>query len=76
MLWGNLIGVVLIAVQYFTHALKLDPATYYVSYVPVGKPSLSSFAQCMETLTLTMLMLVGPSFIISKVEPAKSIRFE
>lgn len=76
MLWGNLIGVVLIAVQYFTHAFKLDPATYYVSYVPVEVNLLYLLLLNIGTLTLTMLMLVGPSFIISKVEPAKSIRFE
>jgi lipoprotein-releasing system permease protein len=38
MLWGNLLGVGLCALQYFTHLIPLDPISYYVSYVPMAFP--------------------------------------
>lgn len=76
MLWGNLIGTGLIAIQYFTHILPLDAASYYVDHVPV---CLSPWAWLAVNLTLAvaaMLMLVAPSHLVARISPAEAMRRE
>ena len=76
MLWGNLIGVTFIVLQSQFHLFKLDPATYYVDVVPV-EFSLSLYLLLnVCTLIVSVGMLVGPSYLITRIHPAKSIRFE
>jgi lipoprotein-releasing system permease protein len=76
MLWGNIIGLFLILLQYFTHIIPLDAATYYVSYVPVSINWWHILLLNIGTFICSVLMLILPSIIISKILPAKSIRFE
>ncbi|MGN0187219.1 MAG: ABC transporter permease [Paludibacteraceae bacterium] len=76
MLWGNLIGVALIAIQYYTHLIPLDAAAYYVDFVPVELHVWQWFVINIATLCITTLMLIVPSYIITKIQPAKSIKFE
>ncbi len=76
MLWGNLIGLAFIGIQSWLRLFKLDPATYYVDSVPVefhiGWWVLLNFCSWL----ISVLMLVGPSHLITRIHPAKSIRFE
>lgn len=76
MFWGNLIGLAFVLVQSQFRLFKLDPATYYVDSVPVefnvGWWALLNVC----TLLVSVLMLVGPSYLITRIHPAKSIRFE
>ncbi|MFZ9474867.1 MAG: FtsX-like permease family protein, partial [Bacteroidia bacterium] len=76
MLWGNLIALILGALQYFFHFVKLDEATYYVSYV-VLEPSLGDFlwinAVFMGVGALTMIL---PTLILSKLTPLKTLNFD
>jgi lipoprotein-releasing system permease protein len=76
MIWGNIIGISLILVQYFTHIIPLDPAIYYVSYVPIHIDILLIVILNLGTFICSALMLLFPSWIISKILPAKSIKFE
>ena len=76
MLWGNVIGLALVAVQSFFHPFKLDPATYYVDRVPVEFNLWWWVLLNVCTLLVSVLMLVGPSYLITRIHPAKSIRFE
>jgi lipoprotein-releasing system permease protein len=76
MLWGNIIGVFLCVIQHYTHFIKLDPATYYLDAVPIGLSIQSLILINAGTLVASMLMMLGPSQLISKIEPARSIRFE
>lgn len=76
MLWGNIIGIFIILLQYFTHIIPLDAATYYVSYVPVSINWWHILLLNIGTFICSVLMLILPSIIISKILPAKSIRFE
>lgn len=76
MLWGNLAGVGFCLVQYFFHIVPLDPQTYYVSYVPIALSPLSWLLLNLGTLALSMLVVLGPSVIVSKISPAKVMHFE
>ncbi len=76
MLIGNLIGLSLCAIQYFTHIAPLDPEAYYVSYVPVTFNWLYLILLNVGTLIASILMMIGPSYLITKISPAKIIRYE
>ena len=76
MLIGNALGLGLIAVQYYWAPLRLDPASYYVEQVPVLLSPWWWLALNAGTLVLTVAALLVPSYAVSRVQPAKAIRFE
>lgn len=76
MLWGNIIGLLFVGVQSSFRLFKLDPATYYVDSVPVEFNLWWWVLLNVCTLLVSVLMLVGPSYLITRIHPAKSIRFE
>ena len=73
--WGNLIGLLLLFLQKYGGFITLDPATYYVSEVPISIDFLTVVFVNIGTLVLCFLMLIIPSVIITKIQPSKSIRF-
>lgn len=76
MLWGNVIGLSLCAIQYFTGVIPLDPQAYYVSTVPICFNWLYILLLNVGTLVASLLMMIGPSYLITKITPAKIIRYE
>jgi lipoprotein-releasing system permease protein len=76
MFWGNIIGIGLCAVQYYTQVITLDAATYYVSYVPMAFPWLGWLLLNIGTLLLSWIILIAPSAIIAQISPAKVMHFE
>ena len=76
MLIGNVIGLLLCFLQYQFHIIKLDPSTYYVSYVPIEMNWGIYILLNVCTFIVSVLMLIGPSYLIAHIHPAKSIRFE
>lgn len=76
MLWGNAIGLLFIVIQSQFHLFKLDPAIYYIDSVPVEFNLWLYLLLNVCTLVVSVLMLVGPSYLIAHIHPAKSIRFE
>lgn len=76
MLIGNAIGVGLMLLQKYTHLVKLNPETYYVSNVPVeiNLPLILLFNAA--TLVVCVSVLIAPSYLISFIHPAKSMRYE
>ncbi|MDR2118922.1 MAG: ABC transporter permease [Tannerellaceae bacterium] len=76
MLRGNLIGILLCAVQHHFRLFRLDPSTYYLDAVPIDLSLLSLLLLNIGTLAATLLMMFGPTHLITKIEPARSIRFE
>ena len=76
MLWGNAVGIGLCLVQLLFEPVKLDPATYYVNAVPVELHVGLLVLLNVCTLLASVAMLVGPSYLVSRIHPAKSIRFE
>jgi lipoprotein-releasing system permease protein len=75
MLWGNLAGIILCIIQYQFQIIKLDPATYYISAVPINLKILHLILLNIGTLVVTVAVLILPSMYISKINPAKAIRF-
>ena len=76
MLWGNIIGISLCLLQSHFHIIQLDPSIYYLDAVPIDLSLFSLFLLNIGTLAASMLMMLGPSYLITKIDPAKSIRFE
>ena len=74
--WGNVLGLGLAALQYFTHLMPLDATTYYVSYVPVAFAWGWLIALNVFTIAISLLILLLPSMIISQISPAKVMHFE
>ena len=76
MLWGNIIGLSTIAIQHFTHAIPLDPTSYYVDHVPVTLPLTAWLLINIGLATASILMLVGPSYFVTRISPAEAMRKE
>ncbi len=76
MVWGNLIGLALCLLQSAFHPIALDPAVYYVSSVPVSLNLWWLLLLNAGTLLISVLMLIGPSYLIAHIYPSESIRFE
>lgn len=76
MLWGNAIGLAFCILQSQFGLFKLDPETYYVDTVPVSFNILLFVLINLGTLFASVLMLIGPSFLITKINPASSMRYE
>ena len=76
MLIGNLIGLGLITLQRFIGFVKLDPQTYYVNTVPVEYNLPLFIILNVSTLLICLFVLIAPSYLISHIHPAKSMRYE
>ncbi|MBQ6791557.1 MAG: ABC transporter permease [Paludibacteraceae bacterium] len=75
-LWGNVLGLGLAALQYWTHLMPLDATTYYVDSVPVMFAWGWIIALNVLTIALSMLILLLPSMIVTKISPAQVMHFE
>jgi len=75
-LWGNVIGLGLAALEYFTHLIPLDAASYYVDYVPVAFPWLALLGLNIGTVILSVLILLAPSSIVTRISPARVMHFD
>ena len=76
MVFGNIIGLGLVALQYFTRIIPLDAATYYVSYVPMAFPWGWLVVLNLGVLVISWLVLLAPSAIVSQISPSKVMHFE
>ena len=76
MFWGNVLGLGLCALQYFTHIIPLDAATYYVDAVPVVFPWLWLLALNVLVFAVSFLIMLLPSLIVSRISPARVMHFE
>ena len=75
-LWGNILGLGIAAVQYFGHLMPLDPTTYYVNFVPVTFAWSWLIALNVLTIVVSLAILILPSMIIAKISPARVMQFE
>ena len=74
--WGNLIGLSLLFAQKYFKLFPLDPSVYYVSEAPIYINISYIIALNICTLVLCLIMLLVPSYMITKISPVKAIRFE
>jgi lipoprotein-releasing system permease protein len=76
LLLGNIIGLGIVLLQKYTGLVKLDPQTYYVSEAPM-ELNLPLFVLLnIATLLICVFVLIAPSYLISHIHPAKSMRYE
>ena len=73
--WGNLIGLGILFLQKKFQFLTLDPSVYYVTVAPVYIDWTYVVLLNVMTFVLCLLMLLIPSFVISKISPIKAIKF-
>lgn len=76
MLWGNIVGLTLCAVQKWTGLIPLDPKNYYLDCVPIEFNWVFLILLNVGMLVLSVAMLIVPSHLISKIYPSKTIQFE
>ncbi len=76
MVFGNILALGILTIQKLTGLVKLDAQTYYVSTVPVEFNWFCIIALNIATLLISVFILVAPSYLISHIHPAKSMRYE
>ena len=76
LLWGNAIGVAIVLLQMAFHIIQLNPESYYVDYVPMNFSLTHLLLLNLGTIVITSLILIIPSWFISKISPDKVIRFD
>ena len=74
--WGNVIGLGIVLLQQYTGFVTLDPQTYYVSEAPMELNLPLVAAINVATLLICVFVLIAPSYLISHIHPAKSMRYE
>ena len=75
LLYGNAIGIGLLLLQRFFGFIKLNPENYYVSTVPVDLNPIAIISISAGILFISGLALIIPSYLISKISPVKSIKY-
>ncbi|WP_159948299.1 ABC transporter permease [Polaribacter septentrionalilitoris] len=73
--WGNLISLSILFIQHYFKVITLNPETYYVTTMPVHISFTYILLLNIGTLVMSFLMLIIPSFIITKIQPSTSIKF-
>ncbi len=76
LLLGNILGLGIVILQKYTGFVKLDPQTYYVSEAPMEISLPLIILINIATLLICIFVLIGPSYMISHIHPAKSMRYE
>ncbi len=76
LIWGNIMGISLCFIQDKLHLIPLDPSSYFVDAVPININFLSIALLNAGTLLITIIMLLVPSGIISRISPDKTIKFD
>ncbi|MDR0543803.1 MAG: hypothetical protein LBG30_00420 [Odoribacteraceae bacterium] len=76
MLWGNALAGVLAGVQVCFEVVTLDAEVYYMSTVPLSVNAWDVLALNAGVMVVTVLMLVAPTFLASRADPVRSMKFE
>ena len=76
MVWGNILALALALLQYHTHFLPLDAATYYVNFVPIAFPYGWIITLNAAILMVALIVMLAPSAIITRISPAKVMHFD
>jgi lipoprotein-releasing system permease protein len=74
--WGNFIGIGLVLIQKYFGVIQLNPENYYVNEAPVYLNWMYILLLNFGTIVICLLVLLIPSFIITKISPVKAIRFD
>ncbi|MCJ8164911.1 ABC transporter permease [Pontibacter sp. E15-1] len=76
LIWGNVLGLGFCAIQYYFKIIPLDPENYYMDRVPISwNPGIIIGLNAI-TLLLTMLAILIPAAMVSRIKPVKAIKFD
>ncbi|MCR5821106.1 MAG: ABC transporter permease [Bacteroidaceae bacterium] len=75
-IYGSLFGVGLALLQGYSGLVHLDPATYYVESVPIKIPWLLIGLLVLVTFLISVIVLIIPTMLVSRIHPAQVMRFE
>ncbi len=76
MFWGNIAGLGFYFIQKYFQLIKLSPENYYMDFVPVELSLVNFLLLNLGTFIICLLMLIVPSYYISRIVPAKALRYE
>ena len=76
LLLGNFIGLGLALIQKVMGIVHLDSATYYVDVVPIEISWPLILLLNLVTLVITITVLIVPTHLVSRIKPARVMRFE
>ncbi len=76
LLWGNGIAILLLVLQKKFEIIKLNPESYYVSSAPVDINLLHILLLNVGTILICVLVLLIPSYLITKISPIKALKFD
>ena len=74
MLVGNALAFLFCLIQGTTHLIKLDPANYFVSFVPVHLPFWGILGADIAAFLGIVLLMWLPALSISKIDPAETVK--
>lgn len=76
LIWGNILGLGLLAFQYFTGFFSLNAEVYSLDTIPVDFNILHILYINLLTILVCFLILIIPSYLVTKIDPIKAIRFD
>lgn len=76
MFWGNVAGMGFYFIQKYFQLIKLSPENYYMDFVPVELSLVNFLLLNLGTFIICLLMLIVPSYYISRIVPARALRYE
>ncbi len=75
-IWGNIIGISICLLQRYTGLIKLDQASYYISQVPINLDFVFLLMLNAGTILISIIILLLPGLVVSKLDPIKILRYE
>ena len=76
LIWGNIIGLSILLLQKYFGIIKLDPTQYYVSEAPVYLNLYYILGLNVMVVLLCYIILIIPSYVITKISPVKAIKYQ
>jgi lipoprotein-releasing system permease protein len=76
LLYGNIVGISICILQSYFGIIRLPQESYFMSVVPINLDFIHIIVLNVSTLFVCTLMLLLPSFVVSRITPVKAIRFD
>jgi lipoprotein-releasing system permease protein len=76
LLLGNIFGIGLCLLQQQFGIIHLPQESYFMSVVPIHLDFFQILALNAGTLLVCLLMMLLPSYIVTRISPVKAIRFD
>ncbi|ASB51054.1 ABC transporter permease [Alkalitalea saponilacus] len=76
LVWGNLVGIGLAMIQMRFGLVSLDPASYFLDTVPIHIDLSHILLLNAGAILAIFLMMIGPSYVATRITPVKAIHFD